>query len=137
MSEDTNVPGGSETPPEPQSAFSEETWKEVGRQFEALGESLAAAFRTAWQDENNQRRVQEMRAGVESMLTEVSQAIQEGSQSPEAQKLREDAAKAAETTRAAVEKGAQEARPHLLNAMKEVSQALQRAIEDLEGKKGS
>ena len=40
-----------------------EAWREVGRQFQALGESLATAFRTAWESEENREHVQDMKTG--------------------------------------------------------------------------
>ena len=40
---------------------SSEAWQEVGKQFQTMGESLATAFRTAWNDEQNRKKVQEMR----------------------------------------------------------------------------
>ena len=44
-----------------------EAWSEVGKQFQSLGESLAKAFRTAWEDEENrqhQRTQQTAAAGA-------------------------------------------------------------------------
>ena len=33
----------------------EEAWRKVGGQFQALGENLAKAFRTAWESEENRQ----------------------------------------------------------------------------------
>jgi hypothetical protein len=52
-----------------------DAWRQVGKQFQALGESLAAAFRAAWEDEENRQHVREMQAGLEKMVNEVGQAI--------------------------------------------------------------
>jgi hypothetical protein len=106
----------------------EEAWREVGRQFQTLGESLAKAFRSAWEREENRQHLEEMQAGLEAMVEEVDRAIKEASASPEAQKVRVDAEKAAETVRAAGEQAWQEARPHLLSALNRINTELEELI---------
>ena len=111
---------------------SEEAWHEVGRQFQALGESLAQAFRTAWESEGNREHLQDMKSGLEAMADEVSQAVQEASASPEAHKVREEVEKAAESARVASEQAWQDARPHLVTALRSVNAELQKVIGRLE-----
>jgi hypothetical protein len=106
----------------------EEAWREVGGQFQALGESLARAFRTAWESEENRRHLQNMRAGLEAMVDEVGQAIKDASASPEGQKVRQEAQKAAASARLAGERAFQEARPHLLSALRQINAELQKMI---------
>lgn len=110
----------------------EEPWREVGRQFQALGESLAQAFRTAWEDEENRQHLQDMQAGLEAMIDQVGQAIKEASESPEGQKVRQEVEKAAQSARAAGEKVWQEAQPHLLSALRQVNAELQKMVSRLE-----
>ena len=74
-----------------------EAWYQVGRQFQALGESLATAFRTAWESEENREHLQDMKAGLEAMVDKVGRAVQEANASPEAQKARREVEKAAES----------------------------------------
>jgi vacuolar-type H+-ATPase subunit I/STV1 len=109
-----------------------DAWHDVGQQFKALGESLATAFRTAWEDEENRRRAQSMKSGLEAMVNELGQAIQEASASPEAQKARSEAEKAAQTIRVAGQQSWQEARPHLVSALRQLNAELQKAIGQLE-----
>jgi hypothetical protein len=106
----------------------EEAWREVGRQFQALGESLAEAFRTAWESEETRRHVQNMQDGLEAMIDHVDRAIKEASVSPEAEKIRGEAEKAAESLRGAGEQTWQEARPHLLSALTQINAELQKMI---------
>lgn len=115
-----------------QPASSSEAWEEVGRQFQALGESLATAFRTAWEREETRQHVQQIRQGVEAMVSEVSQAIREGSASTEAQQVREEAKKVVHDLRNAGEGAFQEAQPHLVSALRQVNRELQKLIERLE-----
>jgi hypothetical protein len=109
-----------------------DAWHEVGQQFKTLGESLAAAFRTAWEDEENRRRAQSMKSGLEAMVNELGQAIKETSASPQAQKARSEAEKAAQTIRVAGQQTWQETRPHLVSALRQLNAELQKAIGQLE-----
>ncbi|HEY9075044.1 MAG TPA: hypothetical protein VIO61_00780 [Anaerolineaceae bacterium] len=118
----------SSNPPE------EGSWKEVGQQFQALGETLAAAFRSAWKDETNRQRMEEVRSGVEAMVASVSQAVREGAESPEGQQVRQEAERAAESLRKATSQAVQDARPHLVSALQQVNSELQRMIEKMQQK---
>jgi hypothetical protein len=70
--------------------------------------------------------------GLESMVNQVGQAIQETIASPEAHKARTEAEKAAESLRAAGQKTWQESRPHLVSALRQVNAELQKMISQLE-----
>jgi vacuolar-type H+-ATPase subunit I/STV1 len=112
----------------------EEAWREVGGQFKTLGESLARAFRTAWESEENRQHLQNMSVGLEAMVDEIGQAIKDASASPEGQKVRQEVQRAAESARAAGEQAMQEARPHLLSALHQINAELQKMIGRLEEK---
>ncbi len=107
----------------------EESWQDVGKQFQELGESLAEAFRTAWENEENQRRLQEMRTGLEAMIREVGQAIDDTASSPQGQKIRAEAGRTVEALRSAGEQTVQEVRPQLINALEQLNTELQKLIE--------
>ena len=112
----------------------DETWAEVGRQFQALGESLARAFRTAWESEENSQHVESMKNGLESMVDRVNRAIQDASDSPDGQRVRSEVKKAAQSARAAGEKTIQDAQPYLLSALDRINTELQKVINRMEGK---
>ncbi len=107
---------------------SAEAWREVGRQFGVLGESLAAAFRAAWESEETRRHVQEMQEGVETMVDEVSQAIKQTAASPEGQQVRQQVEEVTASAREAGERAFQEAQPHLLAALRDIDAELQKMI---------
>ena len=109
-----------------------EAWRQVGGQFQALGESLAQAFRTTWESEENRQHLQDMQSGLEAMVGEVGQAIKDVSASPEGQKVRQEAEKAVTSARAAGEQAWQEAQPHLLSALRQVNAELQKMVGRLE-----
>ena len=106
-----------------------EAWEEVGHQFRSLGNSLASAFRTAWKDEKNQGRLREVQASMAEMANQVGSAIHEASESPEGQRVRGEAAKAAETVRAAGQETANEVAPPLLSALRQVNAELKRVLD--------
>ena len=102
-----------------------EPWHQVGQQFQVLGESLAEAFRTAWEDEGNRQHARDMQAGLEKMVDDIGQAIKEASESPEAKK-------ATESAKAAGSKAWRDARPHVLSALRSVDAELQKVINQME-----
>ncbi len=126
MTEQTTEPTSPTPPP------AGDPWKEVGKQFQILGESLATAFRTSLESEENRRHVQEMKAGVESMVKEVSQAIKDTATSPQSRQVRDEAEKTAHSLREASQQTVQQVRPHLVSALRQVNEELQKMIERLE-----
>ena len=109
----------------------DEGWQEVGRQFQALGESLATTMRAAWENEQNRKRLEEMQSGLESMVNQVGQAIQDTAASPQAQQAKAEAQKAVGTFQNTFEQTAQEVRPQLISALQQVNSELQKVIERL------
>ena len=110
------------------------SWQDVGQQFQELGESLAQVFRTAWENEENQRRLQGVRTGLQSMVQEVGKAIDDSAKSPQAQKLREDAEKTVDKVRNAGEQTVQEVRPQLIDALQQLNQELQKLVNRMDKK---
>lgn len=120
------------TPTEDNRQQAEESWREVGQQFQALGESLGQALRTAWENETTQRRVHEMRDGLEAMANEIGRAVDDTTKSPQGQKVRQDAERAVEGLRSAGEQTVQEVRPQLINALQQLNTELQKLINRME-----
>jgi hypothetical protein len=110
-----------------------DAWQEVGRQFQILGETLAAAFRNSWNDEENRKRMQAMQGSLENVVHEIDLGLQNAAQSPEAQRARSEAKRAAESLREAGEQTVQDVRPHLLNALKDVNDELRKMVNRMEG----
>ena len=112
----------------------DEAWREVGRQFEALGKSLSRAFRAAWERKETQQHVRSMQDGLEKMVREVSRAVKEASESYQAERVRAEAEKAAGSLRRVGQRTWQETRPQLVSALTTLNSELQRLIDDLEQK---
>ncbi|HEY3291466.1 MAG TPA: hypothetical protein VGK87_15150 [Anaerolineae bacterium] len=121
-----------QTNPEGGPRNSSEAWQEVGKQFQTMGESLATAFRTAWNDEQNRKKMQEMRTGLEAMLHDVGKALDETARSPQMQQAKSEAQKTAESLKMATEHTAQELRPLILDALRKLNNELERFVARME-----
>ena len=113
-------------------ASANQTWEEVGQQFRALGESLASAFKTTWESEETRQHLEKMETGLESIVEEISQAAQKMADSEEAQKLKAEAEKAAQTAQTAGQQTVQEIRPQLLAAFRKIRTELDQLIKRME-----
>ncbi len=127
MSEDKK---DTQTGPEAQTTGA--AWQEVGRQFQIFGETLAAAVRASWGNAEHRRRMQDMQGSIEGMVRDLDLAIQDAAHSPEVQQARDEAKRAAASLRDASEQTAQEVRPHLLAALKQVNAELQKLTSSME-----
>lgn len=132
MNEDPTV---TREPSERQRA--DEAWRDVGRQFEELGESLSRAFRAAWESEETQQHVQSLQHGLEKMVREVDRAVKEAGESYQGKRVRAEAEKAAGSLRRAGERTWQETRPQLVSALTTLNSELQSLIDDLQHEPGS
>jgi hypothetical protein len=117
---------------EPGRASSAEAWQEVGRHFQALGESLVTALRTAWENPENKRNIQEMQASLENLVDGISQTVKDTARSPEMEQARSEVGKAAASVRVAGRQALEEAQPHLLSALQQLRDEVDRMIGGLE-----
>lgn len=110
----------------------QEAWHHVGDQMKSLGQSLAAALRLAWEDKAFQQHKESIQQGFENLVKEVSHAIEDGIQSSEVKHARQHAEKVMEGVRSAGEQTIHEARPHLVSALRRLTNELEAVIEKLE-----
>lgn len=111
---------------------SSDNWGEVGEQFRVLGASLATAFRTAWESEENRHNVQNLKNGLEGLVKEVDEAIREARTTPEAQTVCGEVKKTAQSAHLAGMQAWQKAQPHLLSALRQVNAELQDIVSHIE-----
>jgi hypothetical protein len=111
---------------------SDDSWREVGQQFQILGQSLAAAFRASLNSEQTRMHLRNLQSGIQSMANELGQAMNEAAASPCAQDARIKAEKAATTARFATEEALQEVRPQILATLKQMNHDLERLIQRTE-----
>jgi len=123
------TPGsGQETTGQPSSPSMEDSWREVGKQFEALGQGIAQAFRSAGSTE----QAKEMRTGLEAMVQDIGKAIRDAAESPEGQKVRAETNRTVESLRVAGEQTVKEVRPQVINALKQLNTELMKLVNKIE-----
>ncbi len=76
-------------------------WREVGEQFERLGQSLADALRATFSEAEQSGQWERVRTGMESVAREVGQAVEDTAKSPKAQELKVEAQKTVDQLRTA------------------------------------
>jgi hypothetical protein len=109
-----------------------EAWQEVGRQFRALGESLASAFSTTWHSEETRQHLKGIQAGLETMVERIGQVTKEVRASGDAQKVQVEVEKAAKSAKSAGQEIVGEVQPHLLSAFRKIRVELDQMISRLE-----
>lgn len=113
-----------------------DSWREVGRQFQRLGENLMTAFRAAWEDERNRQQLREVQACLENMARQLGQVIDEAAASPEGQRVRQEVEQAAHSAHAAGRQAWQDARPHVASALRQVIAELEKMASRMEEQGG-
>jgi hypothetical protein len=132
LSNETRASGSEQSRSETRQA-----WEEVGHQFEQLVKSLAEAFAVSWESEETQRQFSLVKDRLESLADDVSATVEKSAASPEAQKMKSEAHKAAEAARQTTEKVVEEARPQIAAALKQVNAELQELIQMAENSQGT
>jgi hypothetical protein len=109
-----------------------ESWEEVGQRFQSLGESIAAAFKSTWENEETQAQWEKVKIDMEAAANDIGRAAQETAATEEAQKAKAEAYKTAEAAQQAGQEAMDEVKPHLLDAFRKIRTELDRAIESME-----
>jgi hypothetical protein len=112
-----------------------EAWEEVGQRFQSLGESLAAAFKSTWENEETQAQWEKVKVDVDAAVNDIGRAAQEAAATEEAQKAKAEAYKTAEAAQQAGQEAMDEVKPHLLAAFRKIRTELDKAIEGMENSK--
>ncbi len=122
--------GGQQTAGDPQQAAPsmEDSWREVGKQFEVLGQGIAQAFRSAGSTE----QAKEMKTGLEAMVQDIGRAIRDAAESPEGQKVRAETNRTVESLRNAGEQTVREVRPQVISALKQLNDELMKLVNKIE-----
>lgn len=127
--DDERQPRQEDLASEPPAPAVTDAWNEVGEQLHDLGKSLADVLRAVWRDEENRRRAQQMKEGLEAMARELGAAIKESATRDEARQVKDAGG---DTARAIKEAGArtwQEAVPRMRQALRRADEGLQRVLQ--------
>jgi len=111
-----------------------DVWQEVGKQFQRLGESLAAAFQTSIKDEPTRQNMKDLQDGLESAVQDIRGTVQKGVSELESRNFGEQARQAADSLINAGEQTVDEMRPRLLSALQQLNHELNRLIESMQSK---
>jgi hypothetical protein len=109
-----------------------EAWNEVGKQFQTLGKSLAAAINATAQDEQVQQELNKMQAALDTTAAQIKQKAKEVSDSLESRKVEEETRKLEEQAQAAGQELVKEVQPQLVDVLKKMRAGLDQTINDLE-----
>ena len=112
-----------------------EAWHEVGQQLRSLGESLAPAFKATWEGEETRQHLEKMQEGLEVMAAEIGQITKQAAASEEAQKIKIEMEKAAQSAQTAGQQTVDEVRPQLLSAFRTLRTELDQIINRMEEQK--
>lgn len=124
----------SETQAEAGRPGTDESWQEVGRQFESLGATLAQALRTTWSRVESNADAQQVKASLDVLLHDVGKAVEDAAASPDGQKLKTEVNRTAQSLRTAGEQTVEEARPQIISALKQINDELQKLIQKVEAR---
>jgi hypothetical protein len=107
-------------------------WEEVGQRFQSLGESLAAAFKSTWENKETQAQWEKVKADVEAAANDIGRAAKETAATEEAQKAKAEAYKTAEAAQKAGQEVMNDVKPHLLAAFQKIRAELDQVIGSME-----
>ncbi|MBN1220448.1 MAG: hypothetical protein JXM69_16090 [Anaerolineae bacterium] len=111
-----------------------QAWDDVGRQFRLLGETLVSAFKTTWESEEARQHLENIQASLEQMGHDISQAAQQAVSSEEAQKVKAEAKKVAQSAQTAGQETVEEIRPQLIKAFRRIREEVDQIINQMEQK---
>jgi len=124
MSEERSTEGGAGAP--------RDAWRELGKQFEELGRTLATSIRNTLDTDENKRRLEALREGAEQMASQIGAAIEDAAESPEGKRVREEMERTAASARVAGQQAYEDARPHVIAALRQISEELQKLSKHIE-----
>lgn len=107
-------------------------WDAVVEDFQHLGNSLSAAVKEMWSDERNREQLKQFRTGLEDMVKQVGNTIDEASKSEQANNVRQEVKKAATDVRGLGSKVYTDSKPHLVGLLQNISSGLDNIIQRLE-----
>ena len=106
-----------------------DNWQEVGDNFKSLGESLAAAFKETWENEEVRQR---LRTSLDSLAEGINQTVDGAKDSKEAQQVRGEMGKAAKSAQDAGAKAFRDVKPHIVSSLRQLSVELKKMTDRLE-----
>lgn len=113
----------------PEPGAPREDWREVVEALNALGESIGRATRAAVDDDENRRRLRELRDGLEALALRLGESVEQVAASPEGRMVKQAVGEAATTVEAAGERVVEEVRPEMANAFRQATAKFKQAAD--------
>lgn len=131
MTDDMNSPV---PPPEPEAETPEPSsaWHDVVEEFDALGEAIARWAKSAVNDPENKRRLDELGDRLENLIDDVGASIKGAAENDVGQSFREAADKTGEAFKAAGSRFSEEVAPRLASTFRTVGDKLRGAADRMD-----
>lgn len=118
--------------PEAQAAEAGSAWRDVVSEFDALGEAIARWAKSAVNDPENKRRLDELGDRLENLIDDVGASIKGAAESDVGQSFREAADKTGDAFKLAGQRFSDEVGPRLAGAFRTVGEKLRGAADRME-----
>lgn len=109
-----------------------DAWADLGRQFSKLGESMAAAFTSSWQNEETQQHAQNIQTGLEGLARQFGESAEAFVQSVDAEKVQAEMEQAARAAQQTGQEAVNQTRPQVVAAFRSLREELDRIIHQME-----
>jgi hypothetical protein len=107
----------------PGKGSSDATWQDVVAELGALGRTFGDVVRNAWQGQDNDAGLGQLRETLDAMIAELNKAV---AGTPQAEQAREQLVHLSESIRAAAERTSEELRPELLSMLRQANAEIRR-----------
>lgn len=109
-------------------------WDGVANDFKRLGDSIAEAFQSAWNNQSTQKQMTDLKEGLQSMSEQVGQVVEEARQNITSDELKTEVRRAADDVKDFGTKVVSESKPLLLDVLKTLDDGIQSLISRMEAR---
>ena len=113
-------------------AQQENQWDAVAKDFQALGETMAGAIKSAWTNESTQSQVKDLKHGLQNMADQVGHALDEAKDTINNNEVKGEFKKATTEVKDFGGKVYSESKPFFLDVLKSINAGIASMIDKLE-----
>lgn len=127
-----HIPPAEPIPPAEEPAEPTSAWQDVVSEFDALGEAIARWAKSAVNDPENKRRLDELGDRLENLIDDVGASIKGAAEGDVGQSFREAADKTGEAFKVAGQRFSEEVGPRLASTFRTVGDKLRGAADRMD-----